>query len=108
MDPAADVVMTPAPVELRPATIDDDATLLGPWATAFAAVCGAPVRLEPLDPADSTAGLRMTFPAIFQPIELIGGVGHFGQEPAMVEHVRRMGFQWGDDGRVMTVLAPGA
>ena len=26
----------------------------------------------------------------------------------MVEHVRRMGFEWDDDGRVMTVPAPGA
>ncbi len=90
------------------ATIEQDAALLGPWAQAFETFCGQPVRLEPLDAADPTAGQRLTFPRVFDPIALIGGIGHFQQRPAMVEHIRRMGFEWDTDGRVMTVPAPGA
>ncbi len=90
------------------ATIEQDAALLGPWAQAFETFCGQPVRLEPLDAADPMAGQRLTFPRVFEPIALIGGIGHFQQSPALVEHVHRMGFQWDADGRVMTVPAPGA
>jgi hypothetical protein len=95
-------------VTLPPATLEDDATLLDPWARAFEALCGEPVVLEPLDPSQPDAGQRMTFPRIFEPIELVGGIGHFRRSPAMVDQVRRMGFDWDADGRVMTVPAPGA
>jgi hypothetical protein len=93
---------------LQPATIDQDAALLGPWTKAFEKFCGGPVVLEPLEPATPAAGIRMIFPRVFRPIELIGGIGHFQINRAMSEHVRRMGFEWDDEGRVRTVPAPGA
>jgi hypothetical protein len=95
-------------LKLHTATVAQDSDLLGPWAKAFAAACGAPVTLEPLDSADPTAGQRVTFPPVFQPIELVGGIGHFQQHPVLVGHMRRMGFEWNDEGRVMTVPAAGA
>ena len=95
-------------VALRPATIDDDAAHLGPWAAAFEAVCGEAVAVRPLDAADPAAGHSLTFPRVFTPIELIGGIGHFERSAALREHVRRLGFEWDADGRVMTVPAPGA
>jgi hypothetical protein len=95
-------------VTLPPATIEDDATLLGPWSAAFAAVCGEPVRLAPLDPAQPDAGQQMTFPRVFKPVELVGGIGHIRHSPALLAHVRRLGFDWDADGRVLTVPAPGA
>lgn len=100
--------LPPDDVESCAATIEQDTALLGPWTKAFQTLCEKPVVLEPLDSCDPAAGLRMTFPRVFQPVELIGGTGHFRQRPAMVEHVRRMGFAWDADGRVMTVPAPGA
>lgn len=97
-----------APPALQPATTDQDAALLGPWAQAFARICGEPVVFDPLDPSRADAGLRMTFPQVFQPIELLGGIGHFQRSGTMVEHVRRMGFEWDENGRVRRVPAPGA
>lgn len=93
-------------VALPAATVADDAALLGPWTRAFEAVCGAPVMRIVLDP--SGQGEQLAFPPVFRPVELIGGTGHFRQHPAMAEQVRRMGFDWTGDGRVMTVPAPGA
>jgi hypothetical protein len=95
-------------VDVHSATIEDDTHVLGPWSDAFGAICGQPVARAPLDAADPSAGDRLTFPRVFQPIELIGGTGHFRQHPAMAEQVQRMGFAWDDAGRVMTVPAPGA
>jgi len=97
----------PAPPQ-ETATVEQDAVLLRPWAAAFARFCGEPVRMEPLDPNAPSSGLRMTFPRVFQPIELIGGTGHFRRSRAMIEQVRRMGFDWDDEGRVRTVPAAGA
>jgi hypothetical protein len=94
--------------EPRTATIEEDAELLGPWTRAFEALCGAPVLVEPLDASNPSAGRRLTFPRVFDPIDLIGGTGHFRRNRAMTEHLRRMGFDWDADGRVMTVPAPGA
>lgn len=90
------------------ATLEDDRRLLGGWAEAFAAVCGAPVELLPLDAAEPDAGQCIRFPEVFDPIEIIGGVGHFAHRAAMAVHVRRLGFAWSESGRVMTVPAPGA
>jgi hypothetical protein len=95
-------------VARRPASIEDDAVHLAPWAAAFEAVCGEPVMVRPLDPADPAAGQCLTFPRVFTPIELIGGIGHFERSVALREHVRQLGFEWDTDGRVMTVPAPGA
>lgn len=86
------------------ATVADDTALLGPWARAFEALCGAPVVIDTNDPA----ACRLTFPRVFHPIELIGSTGHFRERPAMAEQVRRLGFDWDADGRVMTTPAPGA
>lgn len=93
---------------IAPATVDQDAALLEPWARAFAQYCGAPVLLEPLDTCKPGAGMRITFPKVFEPIELIGGIGHFQRSRPMIDHVRRMGFDWDDEGRVRTVPAAGA
>lgn len=93
---------------LPPATIEQDAALLGFWNKAFERFCGEPIRLEPFDPDNPDAGLRMTFPKLFHPIELIGGIGHFQRSRAMKAHVRRMGFDWDEEGRVRTVPAAGA
>ena len=90
------------------ATIEEDAANLGAYAKAFASVCGAPIGIETLDPSDVGAGSRITFPRIFEPIELIGGINHLKRGPAILEHVRHLGFAWDSDGRVLTVPAPGA
>jgi hypothetical protein len=50
----------------------------------------------------------LTFPRVFERIELVGGTGHFRRHPAMAEQVRRMGFGWDAADRVMIVPAPGA
>jgi hypothetical protein len=92
----------------RAATIAEDATLLGPWASAFDALCGAAVRREPLDATDPSAGQRLIFPRVFERIELIGGNGHFRHHAAMRAQAQRMGFDWDADGCVLTVPAPGA
>jgi hypothetical protein len=108
-EPASPLLRTSSDAgELHPATIEQDAALLGPWAKAFGVSCGTPPVLQPLDPSDSTTGQRITFPAVFQPIELLGGIGHFQQHPSLVAHLRRMGFEWNDEGRVVTVPAAGA
>lgn len=92
----------------RAATIEDDAALLGAWAQAFGAFCNRPVVVDPLGgTGGASEGWRLTFPPVFEPPELIGGTGHFRHHPLMVEHVRRMGFAWNADGRILTVPAPG-
>lgn len=89
------------------ANADDDRDLLRAWADAFAAVCGAAVTFAPLGPTAPEADECITFPPVFDPIAIIGGVGHFAHRPAMAEQVRWMGFGWDDAGRVMTVPTPG-
>ncbi len=95
-------------ISLNQATLAEDRTLLGPWAEAFAVVCGSPVVRTALTEEDPDAGQRLTFPRVFQPIELVGGTGHFRHNPAMSEQVQRMGFAWESDGRILTMPSPGA
>jgi hypothetical protein len=95
----------PCPIALQPATASDDAILLAPWAAAFTAVCGEPVRLEC---GDAGAPQRIRFPRVFTPIELLGGSAHVQRTAALRDHVLGLGFAWDDDGRVTTVPAPGA
>jgi hypothetical protein len=95
------------PAKPSAATPEDDALLLGPWQRAFEALWGKPVQAAPFDPADPRCGRRLTFPRLGEIIDLMGSTGHFRRNPAMVEHIRRFGFEWDDDGRVMIVPTPG-
>ena len=75
------------------------------WAEAFAVVNGWAPRLDDLgDPA--TGDFTLTFEPRFEPIEMLGGTGHFAHRPKLVEHLGRMGFRWSEDGRVLTTPSP--
>lgn len=88
-------------------SVADDHTLLPSWLAAFEALTGRAVATTPIGVSDDTAGLRLTFPRVFQPIELVGGFGHFRHSAALIDQVTRLGFAWEDDGRVLTVPAAG-
>lgn len=81
----------------------DERRLLHRWAAAFEAVLGWAPRVEDLGDGD----LALTFEPRFDPIEMLGGTGHFAHRPRLVEHLRRMGFAWGAEGRVLTAPSPG-
>lgn len=81
--------------------------MLAPWAAAFEAVYGwgptaRDIARDELPGADL---FTLTFRPDFEPIEMIGGTGHFAHRAAMAAHVRRMGFDWAD-GRVITAPSP--
>jgi hypothetical protein len=88
----------------------DERERLGPWVDAFTRVLGvAPTvaALAPPSPDAPTDLFTITFPvAAFQPVELLGGTGHFRHSPALVEHMRRLGFAWNESGRVVTAPTP--
>ena len=75
---------------------------LQPWLSAFARFFEQPVRVD----TDAEGGVTLSCPRVFRPIELIGAVNHLKMHPAVVEHVRRLGFAWEADGRVLTVPTP--
>lgn len=72
------------------------------WCEAFAVVNGWAPRLD--DFTDGT--FTVTFEPDFDPIELLGGTGHFLHHPALAEHIAAMGFRWSDAGRVLTAPSP--
>jgi len=75
------------------------------WAEAFAVVNGWAPRLDDLgDPSEGD--FTLTFEPRFEPIEMLGGTGHFAHRPKLVEHLGRMGFRWSDAGRVLTAPSP--
>ena len=85
--------------------LPDERRLMERWAEAFAVVNGWAPRLDDLgDPA--TGDFTLTFEPRFEPIEMLGGTGHFIHRPKLVEHLRRMGFRWSDEGRVLTTPSP--
>jgi len=83
--------------------------LLEGWIEGFSKVFGEGPRIEPM--ASPIAGgpddlFQLVFPRVFDRLDLIGNSGHFGGCAPMVEHVRRLGFDWGDDEKVLTVPTP--
>lgn len=84
---------------------DDERRAMARWAEAFAVVCGWAPRLDDL--GDPAAGdFTLTFEPRFEPIEMLGGTGHFAHRPRLAAHLERMGFRWGDGGRVLTAPSP--
>ena len=82
----------------------DERQVMARWAEAFAVVSGWAPRLDDLD--DPKEGFTLTFEPRFEPIEMLGGTGHFAHRSKLVAHLRRMGFGWSDEGRVLTSPSP--
>ena len=78
---------------------------LATWAHAFEAVYGWGPALEDFA-GDVPGGFTITVRPTIDPIELLGGTGHFRLRPAMVAQVRRLGFAWTDANRVVTMPSP--
>ena len=87
------------------ADLDEERRTMERWAEAFAVVNGWAPRLDDLGDGGAFA---LTFEPRFEPIEMLGGTGHFAHRPKLVEHLRRMGFRWSDAGRVLTAPSPGS
>lgn len=79
--------------------------LLAPWARAFEAVYGWGPVFDDFT-ADVPEGFTLTVRPAVEPLELLGGTGHFHHRPAMASHVARMGFAWTDARRVVTFPSP--
>lgn len=93
--------------------LDEERRRLERWARAFERVVGWAPRFEPLcegPPAgwDSSWGepFALTFEPRLDPIEMLGGTGHFAHRDVLATHLRRMGFGWSTDGRVLTAPSP--
>ena len=86
----------------RLATFDDERAFFAYWAPAFEAIMGAPVVVDDRGPAD----IRLTFPRVFDQIDLIGNTGFFAHRPSMVRYVRELGYDWEEDGRILTCPSP--
>lgn len=87
--------------------LTEEQPLLAPWLKTFAsAYKAAPVFTQRTDGPDPLS--TWTFPPVFDPPEMIGGIGHFRHHPKMVEHVRRLGFDWEDvpGARMLTAPTP--
>lgn len=85
---------------------DDERRILTPWLDAFERRFGAAVAVVP-HPFSSIEDLScLRFPRVLSPPELLGGTGHFVQSRALVAHVRALGFDWDDDGRIRTAPTP--
>lgn len=90
----------------------DERARLERWSRAFARVVGWQPALGPLpegeparwSPAWAPA-FSLTFEPRLDPIEMLGGTGHFAHRPALTAHLRAMGFAW-SDGRVLTAPSP--
>lgn len=86
----------------RLATFDDERAFFAYWAPAFEAIMGAPVVVHDRGPDD----IRLTFPRVFDQIDLIGNTGFFAHRPSMVRYVRELGYDWEEDGRILTCPSP--
>ena len=99
----------PEPPVAVPEEIDlaDELELLEGWREGFAALYGEAPRLEPYRDPDGVGGdglYRLVFPSLFDQFrDLVGRPEQFQQVPEMVAYFRRLGFQWGDDGKILTV-----
>src|SRR5690348_16225711 len=75
---------------------------LGPWLSAFERLFGRPTQVT----SEGDGEAKLTCPRVFEPIQLVGSANHFKMHPAMAEHVRKLGFDWEPDARVLTVPTP--
>lgn len=92
----------------------DEHTLLPVWAEAFGRTLGwrpqvAALATRPEVPTALAAGhLALGFEGPVEPVEMLGSTGHFAHSPALVAHVRRMGFAWDTAGVVRGTPSPRA
>lgn len=84
--------------------LPDERAALTAWADAFTELLNARPTFASLASDELTA---ITFPPVIRPEELLGSNGHFRHHPAMVEHVRGLGFDWDAGGRIRTAPTPG-
>lgn len=99
---------------------EDERALLSPWCEAFARCFGEAPRLSPMSPVEAApeagreAGLEvgpevghfcLTWPRL-EPAEVIGQTGHFAQSGHLGAHVRALGFEWDDVGRICAAPTP--
>lgn len=77
------------------------------WARAFERTVGWGPALSALThPLDREGEFfTLTFEPLIEPIEMLGGTGHFTHSPALVSHLRSMGFGWSDKS-VLTSPSP--
>lgn len=80
----------------------DERPRLEPGLRAFGAVYGWSPSLADFG-GEVDGGFTITVRPEIEPIELLGGTGHFRHRPAMTAHVRRMGFAWNDANRIVTM-----
>jgi hypothetical protein len=88
---------------------EDEREFLEPWLDGFERAHGVRPQLRRLDKPTANAPddlWSVTFPMVFQSSEDIGQAATFRHMPRMVEHVRRMGFDWDAQGRILTIPTP--
>lgn len=94
--------------------VSDESALLPLWAETFGRVVGWAPTLAPLGaqaevPADIARGrFALRFDGPVEPVEMLGSTGHFRHSPALVAHMRRMGFAWDEAGVVRGGPSPDA
>jgi hypothetical protein len=79
--------------------------LLGGWIETFERVYGARPALRPLAGAPEGQA-QLVFPPVFRMQGLVGSTSHFKSKPALVEHVRSLGFDWDAEGAILTIPTP--
>ncbi|MCB9507431.1 MAG: hypothetical protein H6698_05305 [Myxococcales bacterium] len=82
-----------------------DRTVLPEWLESFERVIGQPVEVREFG---DDGHQQLVFPASIDENNMLGGTGHFGQSPAMVAHNRSLGFEWTEQGRILTAPTPGS
>jgi hypothetical protein len=88
---------------------DEERAQLGAWLDGCARTFGVAPIVAPLPtpvpgaPADLHT---ITFPAALGAVDDLGRTGHFRHSPALVRHMRRLGYDWTDEGRILTAPTP--
>lgn len=90
------------------AAVFDERATLTRWAAAFTHACGWTPLLHDIarDELPDAGLFTLEFQPLLEPIEMLGGTGHFKHRARHVAHIRRMGFDWNDAGRVLTSPSP--
>ncbi len=88
---------------------EDERGFLEPFLDGFERVHGERPRLRPFakpTPAAPDDLWSLTFPMVFERPEDIGQAANYCREPRIAEHLRRMGFDWDDQGHILTMPTP--
>jgi hypothetical protein len=79
---------------------------LAPWMRAYAAFYGRAPELR--EGADGRRSIRIAAEEdsldIFR--RMVGTIGHFARKPAILQHLRELGYEWNGAGVILTVPTP--